>query len=81
MGADAEVAERAHVGRERVQLDAEACLGLAERVADGPRLPLRLGQEAEPPEVAADVVLEVLDLVEVAGPVDVAVARAAPAEQ
>jgi hypothetical protein len=72
MGAlrDAPVVEAGEIGGERVEIGIEPGLGCPERGRG--RGELRVCQEPGAAEVSADVVFEVLDLVEVRGPVDVA---------
>ena len=71
--------ERVDVGGKRVELGGQAGFRRAETVLC--RSEIGIGEEAGAAESAADVVLEVLDLVEVGGPVNVAVCRAAASLQ
>src|SRR5262249_5003135 len=84
-GAARYLVERREVSGEPVELFADACGGLAERIvlAGGTlsRVGLVVGHEARSVEAVADVSLEVLYLVEVCAPMHAAFPGSAGAEQ
>src|SRR5688572_9804401 len=65
-----DVLERAHVGRQSVELRTEARFGLAQRLIARAGLQLFVWNEALAIEGISKLVLEVLDLVEIASPVE-----------
>ncbi len=73
--------EARHVGGERVEVGADARLGIAERRVAPGRVKVGVRHQPEAAERAADVVLEVLHLVEVRAPVDRPEARAGVPEK
>ena len=80
-GAGVDVIQRGDVGGQRIQLGAQAGLGIAERLIARPDVKDVVRQETGSVEQVAYLMLEVLHLVERAGPVQAAVPGPLAAEQ
>ncbi len=68
IGTSGKCVEARHVGSEGVQRGTESCLRIPERVRARARVKEAVLHQSGPAEVGADVVLEVLHLIEVGGP-------------